>query len=309
MNIYDWAIIDESDETGTIIKSHLCHRVGADFGFTFDEYRSCFLNEHIKLYVWAHRLLSPDKLPTRSITAYVDNIIDNVIGPMDSRPSLKSELEKLECDTSLTRLYYFEHSDFAYSTIPYNDPWDSGCVGLVVCEPKYLHTLNSEAETLSQQLEAFRKLAELTVRAYNAWAHDDVWVCSIPDVNSTDGHIIMGFEDDLGDILKERLGSTHSFTHRLIDSEDELEAAIDELTPRDDTSDDAPLNAFGFLWPRHENGDPVCAGDIFHIDQNGRIFRVGSVRLNATGQARIIDTDHEMACYLDVAADERMPTF
>ena len=71
----------------------------------------------------------------------------------------------------LLTVYRFEHSDVAYSTEPFDDPWDSGAVGFIWV---------SDAELAGKQMayvpkEDIRKMLEAEVEDYSAWANGDTY--------------------------------------------------------------------------------------------------------------------------------------
>ncbi len=72
---------------------------------------------------------------------------------------------------ALLTVYRFEHSGTAYSTSPFNDPWDSGAVGLIWISDKEL-----EQEQLGGRPkdEILKRLSD-EVEEYSAWANGECY--------------------------------------------------------------------------------------------------------------------------------------
>ena len=82
----------------------------------------------------------------------------------------------------LLPVYRFEHSSVCYSTADFNDPWDSGRVGVIFAKPGDVRSVIGEGATRAQVIEALKEEVEL----YSQWANGDVYRVAI----ERDGEIL-----------------------------------------------------------------------------------------------------------------------
>ena len=90
----------------------------------------------------------------------------------------------------LLPVYRFEHSGVSYSTADFNDPWDSGRVGVIFAKPDDVREVLGEGATRAQVVEALKEEVEV----FGQWASGDVYRVAL----ERDGDVIdsMGWVTD-----------------------------------------------------------------------------------------------------------------
>lgn len=97
----------------------------------------------------------------------------------------------------LMNVYRLEHSCVAYSTRPFNDPWDSGQVGFIWARRDELEKLGYDNDAIVE-----KTLAE-EVALYSAWADGEAyWVRLTKDGEPVDSCANVIGDDELDDVIK-----------------------------------------------------------------------------------------------------------
>lgn len=86
---------------------------------------------------------------------------------------------------ALLTVYRLEHSGTAYSTSPFNDPWDSGPVGFIWVSDKELE----EAQLADRPKDEILKMLSDEVEEYSAWANGECYA------------VMLSKDDDMIDCL------------------------------------------------------------------------------------------------------------
>lgn len=305
MNMNDYLVFDELDGE-RYVDTHVLHRLDLGIGHVFDDFVEA--DYPMRMFVWSRRLPSPSELPTEDIDDFLEAVAGALPDSVDfdhatfESAGIKRRLEMLEDATSIARVYYMDHSDFAYSTSPFCDPWDSGCVGVVYWPNAQLIDFDPDTHSRETAIERFREKAADAVKRYNAWAHGDIWV--IDEDRNEALNYVCALSYDLEDELKLEIDGSHRFVERDVD-EEELERLLNP---------DSFKQVHGFLWPLNEHDEPVRHGDAFmatrHVDSTVSYHTVDTITLSACrGMATLIDADGTHAIVVDVAHGERVPVF
>ncbi len=91
---------------------------------------------------------------------------------------------------ALLTVYRFEHSGVAYSTSPFNDPWDSGPVGFIWVSDKELEQEQLDGRPKDEIL----KMLSDEVEEYSAWANGECYA------------VMLSKDDDIIDYLGGLIG-------------------------------------------------------------------------------------------------------
>lgn len=115
-------------------------------------------------------------------------------------------------------VFCLDHSGVSVSTHAFNDPWDSGFVGLIYMTPdetRERYVMPSHHVLTREELDRAASALDAEVTEYNAWMNGDVW----------------GYSHDYGD---GRIDSCYGF---LVPEGDDMLAVMDIAIDRDDIAD------------------------------------------------------------------------
>jgi hypothetical protein len=104
--------------------------------------------------------------------------------------ALDSALRKAYRGCELLPVYRFEHGDVSYSTTPYNDKWDSGRVGFILCTRKDM--LKNWGYKVHSRVRA-RECLVAEVETYSQWANGEVYGYVIEDEDGNELDSCWGF--------------------------------------------------------------------------------------------------------------------
>jgi len=78
-------------------------------------------------------------------------------------------------------VYRYEHSCVAYNTTGFNDPWDSGRVGFILCTRETIISEWGKKIASKSAREKARRYMAAEVESYSMWANGEVYCFSVHD--------------------------------------------------------------------------------------------------------------------------------
>lgn len=139
----------------------------------------------------------------------------------DDFPTEQAFIDALKEKTGaliVARVYGYDHSGLSMSVsraYPYDDPWDSGVLGVGYVTPQNWSDTQGESckweNTPEQQAQAMQ-LIKGDIETYNMWANGEVYCYSITDF---DGEIVDSCSDIYGldDTVEEAVSAAQSLEH------------------------------------------------------------------------------------------------
>lgn len=98
----------------------------------------------------------------------------------------------IEKEVILLNVFMYDHSGVAFSTGSFNDPWDSGQVGVIyVTKEKIRHEYGKRIT--ARTIRRVTKYLEGEIEEYSAWASGDVYGFGVEDKNGEEEDSCWGF--------------------------------------------------------------------------------------------------------------------
>lgn len=140
-----------------------------------------------RMWTFDRRYNSPDDCPSTDPREAMEFLACELFPQTNVDNYDDSELMRLiEKRAVILRVFKFEHSGVAYSTTPFNDPWDSGQVGWIFATRADILKEYGGTRLTQAKRDKAAQLLRGEVETYSQWANGEVYGYQIHSAENPD---------------------------------------------------------------------------------------------------------------------------